>query len=303
LDNPPFVIIQSPLDGITVNNPDITVEGYASDDIGIVSIGSHHEWTGDQAITSGTIASTTFFPFTWNFELHLGWNRITIFVYDTINQYSEDQIEIYYQTDIQQPVIVIQSPLDGITVNNPDITIEGYASDDIGIVSIGSHHEWTGDQAITSGTIASTTFFPFTWNFELHLGWNRITIFASDGIYQGSDSIEITYNVNNPPNKPVCSYDIISNTLSITATDPDGDNIRYGIDWDVDSTIDQWTIFVSSGTQQIINCAGKTSPVEVITEDQYGAQSIPNSVTSKIRSYNILPSIYSWIFESTQFLQ
>ena len=103
-DNPPLVVIQSPADGTTFNSPTITVTGYATDDIGVVSIGAHHEWTGDETITSGTIPQTTYYSWSnWYFDLREGWNRITIFVYDTKNQYAEDQIVVYYQISTNHP--------------------------------------------------------------------------------------------------------------------------------------------------------------------------------------------------------
>ena len=102
-DDPPLVVIQSPADGTTFNGPDITLTGYATDDVGIVSIGSHHEWTGDEAMTSGTITQTTYYTFNWDFELEIGWNRITIFVYDTESQYAEDQIVVYYEIQTNNP--------------------------------------------------------------------------------------------------------------------------------------------------------------------------------------------------------
>jgi len=78
---------------------------------------------------------------------------------------------------------------------------------------------------------------------------------------------------NEPPNKPACSYDSISDKLSITATDLDGDKVRYGISWNNNQNVDQWTGLGNSGTQQKIDCGGRIGTVGVITEDEHGAQS------------------------------
>ena len=101
-DNPPAVFIQSPTDGSSFTNPSITVTGYAIDDHGLASYGNKHEWTGDQTIISGTLPSPypTHYDFSEVFTLHEGWNRITIFVSDNSAQSSQDQIEVYYITNL-----------------------------------------------------------------------------------------------------------------------------------------------------------------------------------------------------------
>ena len=46
-------------------------------------------------------------------------------------------------------------------------------------------------------------------------------------------------------------YKNVLQNFIVTATDPDSDQIRYGIDWNNDSTADVWTSFVASGTAMI----------------------------------------------------
>ena len=93
------------------------------------------------------------------------------------------------------PVVTITSPADGSVVTEQHITIHGLVTDDNGIISIGSHHEWDGGEATTSGTLdPAETYYPFDWAFDLYEGWNRITIFVTDGENPAEDSIYITYN-------------------------------------------------------------------------------------------------------------
>ena len=89
---------------------------------------------------------------------------------------------------------------------------------------------------------------------------------------------------NNIPNKPSGAYNKANDEIMITATDPDGDKLRYGVSWDNDNVVDQWTILVSSGTQQSISCVGRKGTVGLITEDEYGAQSGWVSLKSKSKS-------------------
>ncbi|MCJ7570944.1 MAG: hypothetical protein MUO82_03580 [Candidatus Thermoplasmatota archaeon] len=76
------------------------------------------------------------------------------------------QIIVHHSGQDKPPLVVIQTPENGTTFNSPDITITGYTTDDIGLYSIGSHHEWTGNETKISGTIPQTTYYPFIRNFN-----------------------------------------------------------------------------------------------------------------------------------------
>jgi outer membrane protein assembly factor BamB len=100
----------------------------------------------------------------------------------------------------------------------------------------------------------------------------------------------VLYNIdkgegNNPPAKPTCSYNRNSDELVVRAIDPDGDQVKYGVDWDNDLNIDHWTSLASSGTEQRINCDGRQGTVSVIAEDEHGAQSDRVSVKPKSRQF------------------
>ena len=68
-------------------------------------------------------------------------------------------------------------------------------------------------------------------------------------------------------------------TLNFSSTDPDGDQLKYGIDWDDDGSVDQWvppSEFVPSGTSQSASrtyaIAGQKT-VRVIAQNDQGASS------------------------------
>jgi hypothetical protein len=115
--------------------------------------------------------------------------------------------------------------------------------------------------------------------YESISGWN----YLQEGIVRCDFWFQTYGTHNQPPNNPVCSYDRSSDELVVTATDPDGNQIKYGIDWNNDLIIDQWTSLVPSGTEQRIDCGGRTGTVGVIVEDEFGAQSDFVSVTSKTK--------------------
>ena len=94
--------------------------------------------------------------------------------------------------------------------------------------------------------------------------------------------IVVITGANNPPNTPNTPTGPITGTkgtsysYSTNATDPNGDNIKYGWDWNGDGTTDEWTSFYTSGTtvstSHIFTNTG-TYKIKVIAEDEHGAQS------------------------------
>ena len=135
-------------------------------------------------------------------------------------------------------------------------------------------------------------FIKLTAPLGSEYGWG----FSANGLYpNGTSSIwpaDWCFRTfcleNNPPNNPIASYNRANDELIITATDPDGDKVRYGISWDNDNIVDQWTNLVTSGTQQNIGCNGRTGTVKVIAEDEFGEQSNWISVTSKTKQHYLL---------------
>jgi hypothetical protein len=117
------------------------------------------------------------------------------------------------------------------------------------------------------------------YEYEGISGWN----YLKEGI-EYCDFWFQTYGTsvtNQPPNNPASSYDRLTDELVVTTTDPDEDQVRYGIDWNDDMSIDQWTSLVPSGTEQRIDCGSRKGNVGVIAEDEYGAQSSWVSQKSK----------------------
>jgi len=96
---------------------------------------------------------------------------------------------------------------------------------------------------------------------------------------------------NQRPNNPTCKYDRNTDELVVSATDSDGDQIRYSVDWENDGIIDQWTELLDSGVEVRIDCEEKTGPFEVMAEDEHGGQSDCISVKSKNKPYINAPFI------------
>ncbi|MCD6473970.1 MAG: PKD domain-containing protein [Thermoplasmata archaeon] len=95
-------------------------------------------------------------------------------------------------------------------------------------------------------------------------------------------TVMVNASNNNPPNTPdqpsgpTSGYTGSSYTYSTSATDPDGDQIKYGWDWDGDGTVDEWTGYYSSGTTVSISHSWDstgTYNIKVKAQDSNSAES------------------------------
>ena len=133
-----------------------------------------------------------------------------------------------------------------------------------------------------SGDFNIDSFFDITYQIEFEgcpgsilEGMSGTTI-DTIRIQQGTEA------TNNPPNSPSQlsgpSSGIVHDTLSYTssATDPDGDTVKYGIDFHNDGVIDDWTEFYPSGVtitfHITFNTVG-TYQLRLKAEDIHGAES------------------------------
>jgi len=90
------------------------------------------------------------------------------------------------------------------------------------------------------------------------------------------------------PSGPTSGYLDVSYDFSTSTTDPDGDQIRYGWDWNGDGIVDDWTGYYNSGATVTTShswISTGTYNIKVIAEDSNGAQSgwsNPHSITIQI---------------------
>ncbi len=160
--------------------------------------------------------------------------------------------------------------------------------------------DWVSFDILDINLVPGVNYFiKLTAPLGSEYGWG----FSANGLYpNGTSSIwpaDWCFRTfcleNNPPNNPTATYNRVNDELVITATDPDGDKVRYGISWDNDNIVDQWTNLVLSGTQQNIGCNGRTGTVKIIAEDEFGEQSNWISVTSKTKLHYL--SFFEGLFQ------
>jgi len=199
------------------------------------------------------------------------------------------------------PVVVITSPPEGADLPHNYIVVLGYAQDLDGLVFF----EWTyqssgGSYYYNSSTLPGYTSLTFQLGVNnIQPGSHTVTVTLYDSLNNsGSDSVTVTYGMNDNPEKPNRPEGPDSGSVGIEYTysthsvDPNDDDIRYGWDWDGDNVVDEWTGFYESGEtaeashtwdfERIYN-------VKVKAEDELGKQSLFSSPLAVHISDNSAP--------------
>jgi outer membrane protein assembly factor BamB len=78
------------------------------------------------------------------------------------------------------------------------------------------------------------------------------------------------------PSGPISGETNISYSFSLSTTDPEGNQIKYGWDWDGDGTVDEWSSLVPSGTEDNRSHSWSLPGIyniKVKAQDEYGNES------------------------------
>lgn len=173
------------------------------------------------------------------------------------------------------PIVNITNPPDDSELLG-SIDISGSAFDPDGTITEiqikTNDNEWK--------TIEGATSWNYTWQAVQGNNIIKVQAIDNDQAVSPEEIIQILVN-NNLPNKPTVTFNSLRNTISIIGTDNDNDKVRYGVSWNNDQTVSQWTDYVASGTEEIIDCSNRGESVSIIVEDEYGGQSEWVSVNQK----------------------
>ncbi len=113
--------------------------------------------------------------------------------------------------------------------------------------------------------------------FKKHARWVLDEMDATNGfmLYQLRENES---DACNPPlNQLGSSFGLIRNEYTYTtqATDPDGDRLRYGWDWNGDLEVDEWTPYFDSGREASIAHAWNETGIHTIqvkAQDEFGGE-------------------------------
>jgi len=199
---PPEVTITAPANGSVVNTSYVLMRGYATDDVGVVRVCSMHESQSSVIGFCGPdFNATANVSISWAVELEEGVNTMTWTAYDEANNSGSASVVVIAEiVDTTPPEVIIISPMNDSTVNTQDVTVEGFATDDVGIVRMCYLHDWI-DGAIVDceyPNVNDTTNISINWTVELKEGINIMMVLADDEAgNSGNASVTVIYEISN----------------------------------------------------------------------------------------------------------
>lgn len=127
--------------------------------------------------------------------------------------------------------------------------------------------DWTGTPtAVPSGSAERTGMTEQTYNFGITCSKAGVADATS------STSVVVGASLNMAPSSPIITSDTtnyykdVLTNFTFTSTDPENDQIRYGIDWDMNGSADIWlpetapsVTYVNSGVSQTKNHSWSTT--------------------------------------------
>ena len=155
--------------------------------------------------------------------------------------------------------------------------------------------EWT-DYCPEGVTISFYITFHSQGTFPIRL--KAQDVHGAESGWSPPKIVTISETTNNPPNIPSTPLGPSTGMIdtlyefSTSSIDIDGDNLKYGWDWNGDDIIDEWSSLFSSGTSDIRSHAWSsegTYNIQVQAEDQHGARSDFSAVKIVVISSNNPP--------------
>jgi PKD repeat protein len=203
---------------------------------------------------------------------------VVLEVKDNNNETSQDTATVHITTlDRSEPyaqfTISPTNPLceevvtfDASLSYDPDGSVTGYRWDFTGV---GVFTTWQTDESIT---YSYDTNGSYTATLEIRDDDDMLNV-TSMNLYVGENHAPTTPS---QPNGPTTASQNSSISFSTSSTDPDDHRIRYGWDWDNDSSVDQWTDYFTSGSNiQASHMWTNTGSycIQVRAQDEFGITS------------------------------
>lgn len=267
--NPPAPTISGPTTGLTGVAYTYNVTG--TDPNG-ASINYGVSWNNDGTtneydpvsgyVTSGTQQSTTH---TWNTP---GTYTFAVRTNDSLSLSSSWQT--YTVTIVQSVVSLISSATSTYRQGDPGVVLTWSST---GATSCTGSNFLTGNATSGTATVTPTATTTYT-----------VTCTGPGG--SANNSTTINYTPDQPPSAPSITgptttmQGTTNNTYTFLSSDPEGDTLRYGIDWNHDGVVDQW--IPGGSTYQSSNTTGQTtytwtnagtSTFQVLAQDSRGQSS------------------------------
>lgn len=216
----PTVNITFPPDGYETSQSPIVFTGDAGGDYSLNEYGYTIEYPGGGMFSEFWPINppVEYFEFEISINLVEGadGNLITIYAKDTQNNKGTDSVRVYYtpSSDKEPPDVIITYPQDGQNFADPNIMLQGYISDNIGISFFNAYHYWNEEEyKIYSEFFTDPpVFYEFQFDVTLKPGYNTLKVTAYDeSNNKGEDQVLIN-NEEDPCHKEPILTDETGNT-------------------------------------------------------------------------------------------
>ena len=200
----PHVEITWPPDNYETDKSTITLTGYAGGEFPINEYGYTIQYP-DGGIFSEywpINPPVEYYEFEISITLVEGedGNHITVYAKDTQTGQGTDEVTVIYTPsveDTEPPNVVITYPEDGQYFLNPDISLQGYITDNVGITKFTAYNYWNDQEFEIHTEYFSdpAASYEFDLSVTLKLGVNSIVVTAYDEANNvREDAVEITHS-------------------------------------------------------------------------------------------------------------
>jgi hypothetical protein len=176
-------------------------------------------------------------------------------LHDIRTEIIPNDITVDYRSLDDNPIVVITYPENGTILTTDYLEVLGYAYDPDGMDYWQYLYECVYGTSIKTENLSGGTSYGFRIRiFDIPPGLQKVTVTFCDIFdFCGSDSVTAFYGENNAPQTPTkpsgpeAGAINIAYTFVTSSSDPNGDNVSYGWDWNNDNSVDEWTGFYHSG--------------------------------------------------------
>jgi Big-like domain-containing protein/glucodextranase-like protein/HYDIN/CFA65/VesB family protein len=256
---PPTVAITSPTSSLTytVTNSSLTLQGTASDNVGVTQV----TWVNSRG-GSGTATGTTSW-ITNAIALQLGSNVLTVTARDAAGNAATANLTVTL-SDTTSPTVAVTAPVAGATVTST-VVVSGNATDNVGVAGV----QFKLDGA-NLGAEVTTSPYAVTWNTTTTTdGAHVLTAVARDAAGNTATSAGITVTVANGTTRTIdVTAPVISKvSLAVTSSgatigwmtnEPSDTQVEYGVTGSYGSLAPLNTTLVTSHSQGINGLAPNT---------------------------------------------
>jgi glucose/arabinose dehydrogenase len=182
--DPPTLSLQSPQPNAVVESDTVVIEGIVEDRRGIARVAYRINAGSEQAVPVDSGSTRAALRFVAR-GLALGSNEVEVLAYDASGNAGSVKL-VLDGRDVTPPVVMIESPAEGITTRSDSLVVRGVVEDDRGVARLAYRINQGPPQEIAADS-GRRVAFQFVVR-DLRLGKGQLTLIAHD-VAQNADTV------------------------------------------------------------------------------------------------------------------